>query len=106
MTEGQPERVQRLPGALNRPQRGRPEHVPLLAHERVSAQPRLNSDLIALAGDQPDFDERRVLERLENSVLAHGFLAVWITRMGLLLNERSPIPHELIAPGTGRRNRV
>ena len=59
MRERETERVQRLTRKRDRPQLVRPVDVAPLADERVSAQPRLQANLIALPRFEPDFDERR-----------------------------------------------
>ena len=64
MVEAEPVRVQRLALEWNRAQRIRAVHVPLLSDERVPAQPRLNADLVALAGLQAHLDQRGVAERI------------------------------------------
>ena len=56
MPERQPLRVQRLARKRDGPQFVGTVDVAHLAHQRVAAQPRLNANLVALAGDEPDFD--------------------------------------------------
>ena len=65
VTKRQPVGVQRLPRKRNRPQRIGSEGIALLADQRVAAKPRLQPDLIALAGVQTHLDERRRLERFQ-----------------------------------------
>ena len=59
MQERQPMRVQRLALELDGAQRVGTVDVALLADERVPAQPGLDADLVAAAGLQPHFDQRR-----------------------------------------------
>src|SRR2546427_2018965 len=106
MPERQPVSVQRLPRERNRSEMIRPEDVPLLADEHVPAQPRLEANLVAPAGDQLDFDQRRAAESLDDAVLADSFLAARIARARLLLYQRMLIPHEMIAPRAGGWTRV
>src|SRR2546422_9066921 len=101
MPDRQPVGVQRLPRECNRSEMIRSEDVPLLADEHVPAQPRLEANLVAPAGDQLDFDQRRAAESLDDAVLADGFLAARIARGRLLLYQRMLIPHEMIAPRAG-----
>ena len=103
VTHAQAMRVQRLPGKIDETQAVRPIHVTLLPHQGVAAQPRLQTDLIPLAGHEPDLDERGVFERLDHSILAPRVFAPRITRMRRLLDERTLIPHEVIAPRAGQR---
>src|SRR5687767_8511166 len=70
------------------------DDVATFAHERMAMQTCLQSNLIALAGVQPYFEERGVTKRLERSVAADGFLAVGVAAMGPLLNEGLVVPHE------------
>ena len=63
---GTPAGTRAAPGAGTRSFGGvRPVDIAHLTHQRVSAQPRLNPDLVALAGDEAHFDQRRAGERLE-----------------------------------------
>src|SRR5690349_21260710 len=94
-------RVERLAGERNRPQAVGPEDVALFAHEGVAAKPRLRPDLIALAGDEPYFEQRRPVERLHDAVVAHGFFSARVSWMRFLLHERRLIPHEVVAPRAG-----
>ena len=103
MTERQPVRVQRLPRKTDRPQMIGTEDVALLADQHVAAQARLEPNLVALPRDEADFDERRVAVRLDDAVFRLGFLAARIARARFLLNQRVLVPHEMIAPGAGRR---
>jgi hypothetical protein len=57
MDAPQPVRVQCLPPERNRSQRVAAVDVPLLPDQHMPAQPRLDPDLIAAAGAQPDFDQ-------------------------------------------------
>jgi len=90
--------VQGLAWKRNGPQRVRAVDVPALAHERMTAQARLNPDLIPLPRLKLHFEERRVAELLDDAVVAHRFRALRIPRMRALLNQRLAIPDEVIAP--------
>ena len=102
MFERQPVRVERLARKRNRPERVRPVRVALFADQRVASQPRLNADLIPPPRHQPHLDQRRALERLEHRVVADRLLAARIAGVGFLLNQRSVVPHQMVAPGAGR----
>src|SRR5437773_6813203 len=106
MPQRQPIRVQRLTRERDRSEMIRTEDVALLTDEHVPAQPRLKSNLVALARDQLHLDERGVAKSLDDAVVAHRFLAARIARARLLLYQRIPIPHEMIAPRAGGRTRV
>ena len=95
--------VQGLPWKLDRPEPIRSVHVPLLPHERMTPQPRLQANLVAFPGDQPHFYERGVAEAFDHPVVAERLLPTGIPRVRLLLNERLGIPDQPIAPGAGRR---
>src|SRR5439155_12758122 len=79
-------RMQRLARKIDRAQLGRPEDVPLLTHECMTAQPRLNAYLVALAGYQPDFNQGRLGEALDKPVLTDRFLTSRVASMCSLLN--------------------
>ena len=102
VAERQPERVQRLARKRNRAQRVRPVDVALLADQRVPAQPRLDPDLVALAGHEAHLDQRRAAERFDHAVVADRFLAARIARVRLFLNQRLRVPDEVIAPRARR----
>src|SRR2546425_310271 len=106
MTEREPSRVKRLARKRDRPQQVGSEHIALLANERVTAQAGLQSNLVALARAQPDFDERCGLERLDDTVVADGVLPARVARMSLFLNQRFRIPDESIPPGSSRGIRM
>ena len=94
VAEREPVCMERLPRERNRAQRPLPDDVPTFADQRVPAQPRLGADLIALAGSEPNLDERRAGELLEDAILADRFLAAWIARACLFLDERTRVPHQ------------
>src|SRR5689334_1789513 len=106
MHEPEPRGVQRLPRKCDGPQRIGAEHVAPFSDERVSSQTRLQANLIALAGPQADFYQRGLDEVLEDAVLRNGLFRLRIAGVRLLLDERLPIPHEVVAPRAGRRFRV
>ena len=56
MFHAQARGVERLAGEIDRPQILRTEHIPLLPHQRVTAQTRLDPDLVALARNEPNLD--------------------------------------------------
>ena len=60
--EREPECVERLPRKVDRPQHVGAEHVALLADQRVSVQPGLQANLIALAGMEANLDQRGIAE--------------------------------------------
>src|SRR5215216_3012312 len=74
--------------------------VALLADQRMAAQPRLQSNLVALAGLQTNLDQRRIREALQHPVMADRLLRLGITRVRLLLHERLLVPHEVVSPLT------
>src|SRR5258707_2268650 len=98
--------MERLSRKRDRAQRVRPVDVTLLADQRVTTQPRLDADLIALAGDEPHFDQRRPRELFDHLVMADRLLALRVARVRFLLNQRFQVPDEVIAPDTGWRRRV
>src|SRR4029078_5681237 len=93
-----PPRVQRVPLELKGPQRRVAVDVAPLADERVAPQPRLEANLVAPAALQLHLHERRVLEDLQDAIAADGLLRPRIAGMGLFLNERLVVPHEMVAP--------
>jgi len=101
MTKRQTIRMQCLPRKQNRSQLLWTEHVSLLPHEHVAAQPRLNTNLVALPGHELYFHERRSTESLEHAILADRILPARISRMRFLLDQRTLIPDEPIAPRPG-----
>src|SRR5215471_6752107 len=103
MCKGQPVRVQRLTGKFDRAELIRSIHIAALAYEGMSTQSRLKTDLVAFARLQAYFDQRRLFEPLEQVVPADSVLSTGIAWMGLLLDERLPIPHQSIFPDTGGR---
>src|SRR5204863_3664893 len=98
--------VERLAPERHGAQQLRSIDVPPLTDQRVAAQPGLNPYLVALPRHQPHFDQGRVAEGLEDAVLADRLFAPRIARMRLFLDQRAPIPHQMIAPGAGRRTRA
>jgi hypothetical protein len=72
---------------MSKPNLVRPIRVSLLTNECVTAQARLDADLIPLPGVEPHLDERRVSERLDHTIVRDGLLAAWIARMSLALNQ-------------------
>src|SRR4030095_3652689 len=98
MAERQPMRVQRLACKRNRPQLLGTEDVAPFADERVPTQPRLNSDLVSLAGFEPHFEKRRVVGLLDDGIAAQRLGALRVARVRPFLNERRAIPDEVIAP--------
>src|SRR5690348_616618 len=105
MREREAVRVERLAWKRNRPELLRPVHVPLLAAEGVAAHPRLKANLVALAGDEPHFDERCRVEGFDEAVFADRFFAARIAWMRFLLHQRAPIPDQMVAPGSRLRRR-
>ena len=105
MAERETTSVQRLSRERDRAQGVRTVDVAHLSDQRVAAQPCLNADLVALAGDEADLDQRRSRQRLEHPVVADRFLPARIARRRLLLNQRLQIPDQMIAPGAGRGRR-
>ena len=61
-------------------------------------QARLKSDLISFAGREPDFDQAAGGESFDDLVFADRLHTLRIARVGLLLNQRLLIPHEVVAP--------
>ena len=57
MLAAQPVGVQRLAPERDRPQRVGAVDVPLLPHQRMAAQSRLDPDLVAPPGSQPHLDQ-------------------------------------------------
>jgi hypothetical protein len=106
MLERQAVRMQRLPWKLDRSQHVWSIDVSLLPDQRVTAQPGLETDLVALARDQPYFDQRRAFERLENAVTADRFLPRRVAGAGPLLYQSLLVPHEVIAPRAFGRLRM
>src|SRR5579884_3058096 len=98
MIEGEPPGMQRVTLELDRPQRPGTVGVALFADQRVSAQPRLEADLVAAAGREPDLDQRRVAEALDRPVIADRICAARIAGMRLLLDERLLVPDQPIRP--------
>src|SRR5436190_4896763 len=99
-------RMKRLPGKVNGTQIVGSVDVATLADERVTAQPRLQADLVPLAGLEPHFDERRRVKTLDDAILADGIFAARVARMGLLLDEVCLIPHQTVSPGSRQRRGV
>src|SRR3954447_21719600 len=92
-------RMESLPRKLNESNSLRPIHVPLLTHQCVPAQPRLQPDLVPTPRDEADLDERRISpECFDHLVIAAGLAGPRIMRMGLPLNQRVLIPDEMIPP--------
>ena len=106
MTERQPERVQRLSRKRDRAELLRPVDVALLADQGVAAQARLDADLIPFPRHELHFDHGRTRQLLDHAVMTDGFLAASIARVRLLLNQRSWIPDQMIAPRARQRRRV
>src|SRR5262245_33281795 len=104
MPERKLERMQGLPRKFDRPERRGAEDVSLLADQRVSTQPRLDANLVALAGHQANLDERRLRKLLDHAVFADGVFPGAIARVCLLLNQCTLIPGEPIAPDTRCRH--
>src|SRR5687768_12605883 len=103
MAKRQPVGVQRMAAKLDRPPLVRTEDIATLADQRVTAQPRLDANLIALARVQAHFDERRLGKRLQHPILAAGVDTLRIARVRFLLDRRALVPHETIPPLSGRR---
>src|SRR5262245_26198634 len=82
------------------------KHVPLLAHERMSAQSGLKPDLIAASALQPHLDQSGVRKRLERAIVRNRRRAARVVRVRLLLDERFLVPHEDVAPRALRRLRM
>jgi hypothetical protein len=57
MSKGKPIGVQGMAGKRQRSEMVRAKDIPPLAHQRVPPQPRLDPDLVPLAGFEPHFDE-------------------------------------------------
>src|ERR1044071_6787129 len=74
------------------------EYVALLADQRMAAQPRLESNLVALARLQTNLDQRRTREALQHPVVADRLLRLRVTRMRLLLNECLLVPDKVVTP--------
>ena len=55
--KGKPICVQRMAGKRQRSEVVRAKDIPALAHQRVPPQPRLDPDLVTLAGFEPHFNE-------------------------------------------------
>jgi hypothetical protein len=79
--------MERLPGKLDRPKLVRPIHVPPFSDERMAAKPRLQPDLIALPGLEPDLNQSRGRERLQRLVAADRILPFAIARVRRFLNQ-------------------
>ena len=95
-----------LPWKVNESNILRSIDVPLLADQRVAAQPRLQADLVAPAGHEADLDQGRVhAECLNDLVVAAGFGGTRIVRVRLALDERFLIPDKVVAPGSSGRRR-
>src|SRR5437762_3090472 len=106
MLHRQASRVKRLTPKVDRPRLGRSEDVPLFAHERMTAQPGLNANLIALAGHQPHLYQRGTGVAFDHPVLTDRVFPSRIASMRLLLNQRALIPDEGISPRPGWRRRM
>ena len=106
MFNGQARRVQRLTAEIDRPQSLRTKRIAPLADEGMAPQPCLDPDLIALPGDEPDLNQGCLREGLDDAVLAGRFLPARISSVGLFLDQRSIVPDQMIAPGTGCRFRM
>src|SRR4030095_7424601 len=78
--KGQPMSVKRLPGKVNGTEIVGPVDVATLADERVTAQPRLQSNLVPLAGTEPHFDERCRGKTLDDAILADGVFSARVAR--------------------------
>src|SRR3954447_7413116 len=88
-----------LPGKVNESNILRSIDVPLLPHERVAAQPRLQPNLVAPAGHEADLDQGGVAsKRFDDLVIAAGVARPRVVRMRLALNERLLVPDQVIAP--------
>ena len=70
--EGEPIGMQRLSREANRSQRVGTGNVAALADERVPMQAGLKTDLVLPSRNQPDFDERRPLQPLDDAILARS----------------------------------
>src|SRR5215468_5758022 len=101
MREREPVRVQSLARKRNRPQRIGTVDVALLADERVAAQARLQTNLIAASRHELHFDQRRAVEGFDDAVPADRVLPLRIAWMRFLLNERAGVPDETVAPRAG-----
>jgi hypothetical protein len=60
MPEAEPGRMQGLPREGKRPEDVRPVNVSPLPNQGVAPQPGLQPDLVAPAGYQTDFEQRRI----------------------------------------------
>src|SRR4051812_18203912 len=101
MYQAQPEGVERLARKIYRSQLIRTENVALFANQRVTPKAGLDSDLVALPGDEPDLDERGITEIFKHPVFAQALLAPRIPVMGRSLDERVVVPDQIIPPVAG-----
>src|SRR4051812_22343375 len=103
VNEAQLECMQCLPPKRDRAQRVGPIDIPLLTHQRVTAEPCLDADLVSPPGAKTNFDERRTAEPFHRAEGADRLCPPRIARMRLLLNQGLVVPHQEIAPGPLRR---
>src|SRR6266487_5350386 len=103
MRKRQTARVQRLAMERDRPQALGPVCITSLADECVTAEPRLDANLIAAPGDERYLDQRCRLELFDHPVVADRLLAARIPRVGLLLDQRLVVPRQPITPCPQRR---
>ena len=52
-----------------------PVDIPLLADEGVTSEPGLKADLVAFAGNQTHFNQRRGIETIDDAIIADGVFA-------------------------------
>src|SRR6478736_5949819 len=103
MTECQLTRMQSVAAKVDRPKRTGSVDVARLTDERVATKSRLDPDLVAASRLQAHFDQRRVVERLDDLVAAERLLSTRIAWMGRLLDKSLFIPHEIVVPRSRRR---
>src|SRR5437773_3503712 len=95
--------VKSLTLKLNRAKRFGPVYVPSLPNQRVAAKPGLNADLVALSRFKTHFDQGGGPKPLDHLIMTHSIGPSCVARMRLFLNERLLVPHEPVAPRSGRR---
>src|SRR5262245_8041231 len=98
MPEAEAPRMKGLTRKIDGPNVVRTVDVALLADEGVASQPGLEPDLIALSRDETHFDQRGLIEPLDDAIVADGFLSSRIVGERLLLDERPLIPEQPVAP--------
>lgn len=106
MNEAEPVGVEGLAAEDDRSQRGGAINVSLFPDERVPPKAGLESNLVALACHERNFDEGRVAKGFEDPIPRHGILPFRVPRMRFLLYERPPIPDQPVTPGSRGRRRV